>query len=168
MFYTYLWLREDGTVYYVGKGKDNRAFYTSSHKIQCPKDRDRIIIQFFESEGDALLAEKVLISFFGRLDNNSGCLRNLTDGGENPPIGSHRGHCHSNETKLKLKNYFTKNLSEKRFGKLIAIRQIETNNKHASWECKCDCGNICTKLGTNLLTGNTKSCGCIKKGAKIC
>jgi hypothetical protein len=32
----------------------------------------------------------------------TGCLRNLTDGGENPPTGSHKGHPHSNETKETL------------------------------------------------------------------
>jgi hypothetical protein len=79
MFYTYLWLREDGTPYYVGKGKGNRAY--KKHRVKCPPT-ERIIIQEFECEDDAFFAEKFLIALYGRTDNATGCLSNLTDGGE--------------------------------------------------------------------------------------
>ena len=81
-FYTYLWLREDGTPYYVGKGHDKRAFTGHSHTVKCPKDTSRILVQEFPSEETAFAAEKFLIDFYGRLDLGTGCLRNLTIGGE--------------------------------------------------------------------------------------
>ena len=82
MFYTYLWLREDGTPYYAGKGKALRGFTSSGHRVKCPKDSARIIVQEWPSETDAFNAEKFLIAYYGRLDLGTGCLRNLTDGGE--------------------------------------------------------------------------------------
>ena len=82
MFYTYLWLREDGTPYYAGKGKGRRAYTPDSHCSRPPKDRARIIVQEFEFESDALAAEVFLIAFYGRKDLGTGCLRNLTDGGD--------------------------------------------------------------------------------------
>jgi hypothetical protein len=39
-------------------------------------------VQYFDSEGDAFDAERFLISFYGRRDIGTGCLANLTDGGE--------------------------------------------------------------------------------------
>lgn len=81
-FYTYLWLREDGTPYYVGKGTGTRAFKTSDHGVKCPKDLDRILVQPQTSEDIAFQVERFLIDFYGRLDLKTGCLRNLTAGGE--------------------------------------------------------------------------------------
>jgi hypothetical protein len=75
-FYTYLWLREDGTPYYVGKGRGRRAFRKGSPSI------DRVLIQAFPSEEDALAAEIFLIAYYGRKDLGTGILRNLTDGGD--------------------------------------------------------------------------------------
>jgi hypothetical protein len=83
IFYTYLWLREDGTPYYVGKGKGNRAFVNRGRKaIYRPVDDLRILIQEHESELDAFEAEKFLILYYGRLDLGTGCLHNLTNGGD--------------------------------------------------------------------------------------
>jgi hypothetical protein len=81
-FYTYLWLREDGTPYYVGKGSGRRAFTSYSHRVKCPKDTARILVQEFPDESAAFAAEKFLIAFYGRRDLGTGILRNLTDGGE--------------------------------------------------------------------------------------
>jgi hypothetical protein len=81
IFYTYMWLREDGTPYYVGKGTGNRAFRGRRHAGN-PPPASRILTQEFPEEAAALV---FLISFYGRKDNGTGCLANLTDGGENPP-----------------------------------------------------------------------------------
>jgi hypothetical protein len=81
-YYTYLWLREDGTPYYVGKGKGKRAFTSQAHGVKCPTDPAFILVQPHPSEADAFAAEMFLISYYGRADQKQGCLRNRTDGGE--------------------------------------------------------------------------------------
>lgn len=80
-FYVYLWLREDGTPYYVGKGRDDRGRAYRAFRKGCPP-RERIRVFPRLSEGDALATERTLISALGRKDNGTGILRNLTDGGE--------------------------------------------------------------------------------------
>jgi hypothetical protein len=98
MFYTYLWLRYDGTPYYVGKGTRDRAFTNCGRKVtRRPEDKTRIIIQEFESEEDSFEAEKFLIAYYGRKDLGAGCLQNRTDGGEGAA-----GHVHSEEHKRKI------------------------------------------------------------------
>ena len=84
-YYTYLWLRQDGTPYYVGKGTGKRGFVSFNHGVKCPRDHSRIIAQEQSSEEAAFAVEKFLITYYGRLDLGTGCLRNLTGGGENPP-----------------------------------------------------------------------------------
>jgi hypothetical protein len=102
MFYTYLWLREDGTPYYVGKGKGNRAYISFGHGVHCPPEKERIVIYPSFSEDEAFETEIILIWYYGRKDLGTGCLRNLTSGGENPPPNSHAGHTHSKDTKETL------------------------------------------------------------------
>jgi hypothetical protein len=86
MFYAYMWLREDGTPYYVGKGFGRRAFRThwSGTKMRSAPAEDRIILYPAESEADAFEAEIALIWYYGRKDLGTGILRNLTDGGDGP------------------------------------------------------------------------------------
>jgi len=44
-----------------------------------------------------------------------------------------------------------KDITDERFGKLIAIRPIKERNSGAViWECKCDCGNKCLRRGSRL------------------
>jgi hypothetical protein len=99
MFYTYLWLREDGTPYYVGKGSVNRAYIQYGHRVKMPP-RECVIVQDFEEESDALFAEMFLIASYGRIDIHTGCLANLTDGGQNPP--SKLGFKHSDKTRKQM------------------------------------------------------------------
>lgn len=98
-FYTYMWLRADATPYYVGKGIGNRAFVSTRHSVGCPKEKSRILIQFWSSEAEAFEMEKYYIRLFGRKDNGTGILRNLTDGGEGWPVGTK----HTAATKEKVR-----------------------------------------------------------------
>lgn len=53
-------------------------------------------------------------------------------------------------------------LTNQRFGKLIAITPTHKNGKTA-WHCKCDCGNELDVFTFCLKNGNTRSCGCGQK-----
>jgi hypothetical protein len=82
-FYTYAYLREDRTPYYIGKGEGNRAYVKHQKGISVPKDKSRII--FLKQnliEEEAFKHEKYMIAVFGRKDLGTGILRNLTNGGE--------------------------------------------------------------------------------------
>jgi hypothetical protein len=50
----------------------------------------------------------------------------------------------------------------KRFGKLVVIESVGVNshNEHL-WKCKCDCGNESIVNAYALVSGHTKSCGCL-------
>ena len=73
-----------GSFYYIGKGMGNRARDNHRH-IPVPKDPKRIVkIAENLTEEDAFSLEKSQIKEYGRIDNGTGCLRNLTDGGEGP------------------------------------------------------------------------------------
>lgn len=58
-----------------------------------------------------------------------------------------------------------KDLTNKRFGKLIVIKRVpipENGHKNNSyWLCKCDCGKEKVVKGVSLKNSNTKSCGCL-------
>jgi hypothetical protein len=95
-FYTYAYLREDRTPYYIGKGQGNRA-YKKYRNIKPPKDKSKII--FLKKnllEEEAFKHEIYMIAVFGRKDLGTGILINKTDGGEGAS-----GFRHSEEFKKK-------------------------------------------------------------------
>lgn len=57
-----------------------------------------------------------------------------------------------------------KDLTNQRFGRLVALEPTEKRSKSGAiiWKCKCDCGNVCERSSTDLLrTDRCQSCGCI-------
>lgn len=48
----------------------------------------------------------------------------------------------------------------KRFGRLLVV-----GRSNRRWDCVCDCGNTTSVPGCNLLSGNSRSCGCATREA---
>lgn len=56
------------------------------------------------------------------------------------------------------------NLIGQKFG-LLTVAEKDFSRKGGYWFCKCDCGNpqLISVRGSNLKSGNSKSCGCLSK-----
>ena len=54
-------------------------------------------------------------------------------------------------------------LTGKRFGKLVVVKEVEEHGYIRYWECQCDCGNTTVVAQCHLKNGHTKSCGCYQK-----
>lgn len=57
-------------------------------------------------------------------------------------------------------------LTGQRFGRLIVVDRAKNNKfNQVCWICQCDCGNTTVVIGSRLMQGKTKSCGCLQKEA---
>lgn len=56
------------------------------------------------------------------------------------------------------------NLVGLKFNRLLALQKSDlSTTRTVKWICKCDCGNICSISTTDLKSGKSKSCGCLRK-----
>jgi hypothetical protein len=125
-FYTYLWLRENNTPFYVGKGTGQRDYTRRGHRANVPP-KERIVIYPAQSEADAFETEVALIWYYGRKSLGTGCLINLTDGGTGvsgakiirsedsirKQVASMLGRKHSEETKRKQRQSMLGNKNQR-------------------------------------------------------
>jgi hypothetical protein len=81
-YYTYAYLREDGTPYYIGKGKGYRLRYKHRQGIKVPPLERVLVLKKNLTEEQAFRHEIYMIAVLGRKDLGTGILRNLTSGGE--------------------------------------------------------------------------------------
>ena len=110
-FYTYAYLREDRTPYYIGKGQGKRIYQIDGKPCNKPPKNRIIFLKRNLTEEDAFRHEVYMISVFGRKDLGPGILHNRSDGGEGPSNPSEetrkkmseskRGKKHSEETRKK-------------------------------------------------------------------
>lgn len=60
-------------------------------------------------------------------------------------------------------NHKIRDLTGKRFGRLVVDSFKERKDNKTLWNCTCDCGNKCVIPSRDLLLGSTVSCGCKNK-----
>lgn len=124
-FYTYAYLREDRTPYYIGKGKGRRLYKKGKGEVGKPTDKSRIILLKQNiTEEEAIKHEIYMIAVFGRKDLGTGILRNKTNGGDGvsgmigkSPWNKGKKGCFNEETIKKIreanKNAWTEELKKK-------------------------------------------------------
>lgn len=119
-YYVYAYLRKDGTPYYIGKGKGKRAWKKHRY-VKTPKDKEQIVIcECKLTEIGSLALERRLIKWYGRKDNNTGILRNMTDGGDgsNPSEEIKRKISIANKNSKRTEEQ-RKNISEGHKGQIV-------------------------------------------------
>jgi len=82
MWYVYMYLRENRTPYYVGKGSGRRCYkkhIRGGANLTPPKERI-VIIKYFDTEEESYFFEDWLIQLYGR-KNEGGILINMREGG---------------------------------------------------------------------------------------
>ncbi|MCH8978472.1 MAG: hypothetical protein IH945_04425 [Armatimonadetes bacterium] len=62
----------------------------------------------------------------------------------------------------RLPQFKVKDLTGQRFGRLTVVREAGRDKwRNVTWRCKCDCGNDWYGSARGLVSGGTKSCGCL-------
>ena len=125
-YYTYAFLREDRTPYYIGKGKGNRAYRRRDKGIKPPKDKSKILILKQNlTEEESFRHEVYMIAVFGRKDLGTGILHNRTNGGDGVS-----GAVVSDETRRKMSEAQKgKSLSEETRRKMSETRKGKIPSK---------------------------------------
>lgn len=69
------------------------------------------------------------------------------------------------ELSRKRKIHPSLDITNRRFGRLVAIKDMGSDGKSRIWLCRCDCGN--TKLLSTYRLSVTQSCGCLQLEAAV-
>lgn len=70
--------------------------------------------------------------------------------------------CYRSQRTIEAKR---KDLVNKRFDKLLVLNYAYTKDNRAYWNCLCDCGKNTIVEASFLVSGHTKSCGCLRTEA---
>lgn len=55
------------------------------------------------------------------------------------------------------------NLKGKQFGRLFVYQRAEQVDNVIKWKVECDCGRLLEVRQSNLMSGRTRSCGCLQR-----
>lgn len=58
-------------------------------------------------------------------------------------------------------------LNGQRFGRLIVLRIDGLRKRQFWWKCRCVCGKTKSVRGSRLMSGNTRSCGCLRRECSV-
>jgi|14BtaG_2_1085337.scaffolds.fasta_scaffold112533_1 hypothetical protein len=150
-----MYCREDGTPYYIGKGKGNRINH-HCHGVTRPCIERRKYLKTNLTEEQSIRHEIYLIHVLGRKDNGTGILRNRTNGGEGvsgcnqKKTQTHRENIRKGQleqkTKLHQKWYLVENKSLQ-----VSVKEFDTL-RGICRKYNIDVGYIC-----RILSGQRKS-----------
>ena len=131
MFYTYAYLREDGTPYYIGKGSGKRRNVLHKGRkgqvvMHVPPEDRVLILKSNLTEEEAFRHETYMIAVFGRKDIGTGILRNQSNGGEGAS-----GHRKSDEWKKTQSEYLKKNNPMYNPESIEKMRKSQTGKKQS-------------------------------------
>jgi hypothetical protein len=172
-FYVYVYYRRDGTPFYVGKGKGKRYLLHINEAIRYNKTQKHKEILAFLNDGElptiskivenvseefAFLVEEEFIEKYGRIDLGTGCLCNMTNGGDETKRRMVRGLLHyvlferviddayKEKVRIGLKRYYHYNtVSEETRQKLSEANSGEKNGmfgKHHTDEVKAHLSRV--------------------------
>ena len=161
-FYTYAYLREDRTPYYIGKGCGRRAYKKYSGKIRPPEDKSRIIfLKQNLTEEEAFKHEIYMIAVFGRKDLGTGILHNRTDGGDGSSgrvVSEYEIEKHTKVGKECVKNKLGIHGCDEDFMRISRLRGSMKSKETCSREF------VVKNLEGDIITGKNVSEFCRKSG----
>ena len=153
----------DGEVFYVGIGREARAYETNRSKLwKRVSDKYGYVVEVLETNlywEDACEKEIALIKFYGRIDLGTGTLVNHTDGGE----GTQGVIRTPEQSPMWNKNHNQESIEKIRIGNLGKTLSQETKDKISASKKGCTVWN----KGTKMTDEQTKAMSLRMKGKNL-